>query len=196
MITVLQQGDSRLITVVGNNLPGVNYTVRERGLEQKCFRRWRKVERDGADIKYSRNPSYSPGGNNVQHPNAIILSHSSLSPHKYFPQKGISIGSSVLQSHSREQRTFVQTDRPRKAVHQQEYPASSTACWQWRLKIAESTGWIGVHFSTNPLEILWSGNYDTIRDAILTCVQKLTWVSLIYRKEPTIKKWKTEKTKK
>ena len=35
--------------------------------------------------------------------------------------------------------------------------------------------------------------YDTIRDAILTCAQKLTCVSLIYCTEPTSKKWKTEK---
>ena len=37
--------------------------------------------------------------------------------------------------------------------------------------------------------------YDTIRDAILTCAQKPTWASLIYRTEPIIKKWKTEKLK-
>ena len=37
--------------------------------------------------------------------------------------------------------------------------------------------------------------YDTIRDAILTCAQKPTWVSLIYRTEPTTKKCKTEKVK-
>ena len=37
--------------------------------------------------------------------------------------------------------------------------------------------------------------YDTIRDAILTCVQKLTRVSLIYRTKPTTKKYKTEKLK-
>jgi len=38
--------------------------------------------------------------------------------------------------------------------------------------------------------------YDTIRDAILTCAQKLTWVpSLIYRTEPTTKKCKAEKLK-
>ena len=36
---------------------------------------------------------------------------------------------------------------------------------------------------------------DTIRDAILTCAQKLTKVSLIYHTEPTTKKWKTEKLK-
>jgi len=30
--------------------------------------------------------------------------------------------------------------------------------------------------------------YDTIRDAILTCARKPTWVSLIYRREPTTKK--------
>jgi len=38
---------------VGNNLPGTDDNVRERGLEQKCFKRWRKVDRDGADITLS-----------------------------------------------------------------------------------------------------------------------------------------------
>jgi len=38
--------------------------------------------------------------------------------------------------------------------------------------------------------------YDTIRDAILTCSQKLTRVSLISRTEPTTKSGKTEKQKK
>ena len=37
--------------------------------------------------------------------------------------------------------------------------------------------------------------YDTIRDAVLTSAQKVTPVSLIYRMEPTTKKWKTEKLK-
>jgi len=37
--------------------------------------------------------------------------------------------------------------------------------------------------------------YDTIRDAILTCARKPTWVSLIYRTEPTTKKCKNWKTK-
>jgi len=38
--------------------------------------------------------------------------------------------------------------------------------------------------------------YDTIRDAILTCARKPTWVTLIYRTEPTTKKSvKTEKLK-
>jgi len=37
--------------------------------------------------------------------------------------------------------------------------------------------------------------YDTIRDAILTCARKLTWVGLIYRTEPTTKKCKNRKTK-
>jgi len=36
---------------------------------------------------------------------------------------------------------------------------------------------------------------DTIRDAILTCNQKLTRVSLIYRTEPTTKKWKKAEKK-
>jgi len=35
--------------------------------------------------------------------------------------------------------------------------------------------------------------YDTIRDAILTCAEKLTRGSLIYRTEPKTKKWKTDK---
>jgi len=35
--------------------------------------------------------------------------------------------------------------------------------------------------------------YDTIRDAILTCALKPTWVSLIYRTEPTTKKCKNRK---
>ena len=38
--------------------------------------------------------------------------------------------------------------------------------------------------------------YDTIRDVILTCARKLTWVSLIYRTEPTTKKCKHTETEK
>jgi len=34
-----------------------------------------------------------------------------------------------------------------------------------------------------------------IRDADLMCAQKLTCISLIYRTEPTTKKWKNGKTK-
>ena len=37
--------------------------------------------------------------------------------------------------------------------------------------------------------------YDTIRDAILTCTRKPTWVSLIYRTGPTTTNCKTEKLK-
>ena len=37
--------------------------------------------------------------------------------------------------------------------------------------------------------------YDTIRDAILTCARKPTWVSLIYRTQPTTKTCKNRKTK-
>ena len=36
-------------------------------------------------------------------------------------------------------------------------------------------------------------SYDTIRNAILTCARKPTWVSLIYRTEPTTKKCKNRK---
>jgi len=35
--------------------------------------------------------------------------------------------------------------------------------------------------------------YDKIRDVILTCARKLTRVSLIYRTEPTTKRWKNRK---
>jgi len=35
--------------------------------------------------------------------------------------------------------------------------------------------------------------YDTRREDSLTCAQKPTQVSLIYRMEPTTKKWKREK---
>jgi len=37
--------------------------------------------------------------------------------------------------------------------------------------------------------------YDTIRDAILTCARKPTWLSLIYRTQPTTKKCKNRTTK-
>ena len=37
--------------------------------------------------------------------------------------------------------------------------------------------------------------YDTIRDAILACARKPTWVGLIYRTESTTKNCKTEKLK-
>ena len=38
-------------------------------------------------------------------------------------------------------------------------------------------------------------SHDTIRDAILTCARKPTWVSLIYRTEQTTKRCKNRKTK-
>ena len=41
----------------------------------------------------------------------------------------------------------------------------------------------------------WTGLYDTIRDAVLTCDRQPTRVSLIYRTEPTAKKCKNRKTK-
>jgi len=37
---------------------------------------------------------------------------------------------------------------------------------------------------------------ETIEGGVLACNQKLTWVSLIYRREPTTKKWKNQKVKK
>ena len=55
---------------------------------------------------------------------------------------------------------------------------------------------------SRPLPTTWqphgewqTDRHDTMRDAILTCNQRLTWVSLIYRTVPTTKQWKTEKLK-
>ena len=41
----------------------------------------------------------------------------------------------------------------------------------------------------------WQLRYDTIRDAILTCARKPTWVGLIYCTETTTENCKTEKLK-
>ena len=38
-------------------------------------------------------------------------------------------------------------------------------------------------------------SWDTIRDAVLTCAQKLTWVSLVYSMEPTTKKVENRKVR-
>jgi len=46
-----------------------------------------------------------------------------------------------------------------------------------------------------PRIIIITIRYDTIRDAVVTCARKPTWVSLIYRTEPTTKKCKNRKTK-
>ena len=45
------------------------------------------------------------------------------------------------------------------------------------------------------LKLWYTIRYDTIRDAILTCARKPTWVGLIYRTETTTKNCKTEKLK-
>jgi len=50
------------------------------------------------------------------------------------------------------------------------------------------------YVATLPCEIKMSEN-DTIEDVIFTCARKPTWVSLIYRTEPTTKKCETEKLK-
>jgi len=42
---------------------------------------------------------------------------------------------------------------------------------------------------------IYAACYDTTRGASLRCARKPTRVSLIYRTEPTSKKWKTEKLK-
>ena len=47
-----------------------------------------------------------------------------------------------------------------------------------------------ISFESIVLNCNSSLRYDTIRDAILACARKPTWVSLIYRTEPTTKKCK------
>ena len=72
---------------------------------------------------------------------------------------------------------------------------SSTACNEWFSSpmIWLSWWWLNRSVLFNYQFSLAPTGYDTIRDAILRCAQKLTWVSLIYHTEPTTKKWKTEK---
>jgi len=78
------------------------------------------------------------------------------------------------------------------AVYQSEYsrcvPAilSSADC---RLVFAlrpKTTAYRAVYASVSTAA---SVRYDTIQDAVLTCAPMLTRVSLIYRTEPTTKKW-------
>jgi len=77
--------------------------------------------------------------------------------------------------------------------------AHGVATWEVTLstrKVVPCVRWpasgITVQFIARPkaaCELCFS--YDTIRDAILTCARKPTWVSLTYRTETTTKKWKS-----
>ena len=58
--------------------------------------------------------------------------------------------------------------------------ASSSAS---RSRFSPPSNFVNPHVST-----MCFIRYDTTRDAILTCARKPTWVSLIYRTEPTTKK--------
>ena len=67
----------------------------------------------------------------------------------------------------------------------------------WKVKVQYTTfkrGHVCISIKIPNTVILTT--HDTIRDATLTCARKLTWVSLIYRMEPTTKKWKKLKIKK
>jgi len=67
----------------------------------------------------------------------------------------------------------------------------------WKVKVQYTTFKRGhVCISTKIRTTVILTTHDTIRDATLTCAQKLTWVSLIYRTEPTTEKWKKLKIKK
>jgi len=60
-------------------------------------------------------------------------------------------------------------------------------------QLLETLIWWREHYLIHRKKKLFTMSYNTIRDAILTCAQKLTWVSLIYRMESTTKKCKTVK---
>jgi len=72
-------------------------------------------------------------------------------------------------------------------------PIARVAAWshQYQHKVSFTCHRLGRCFRF--LYIYDTIRYDTIRDAILTCARKPTWVSWIYRTEPTTKKCKTEK---
>jgi len=73
---------------------------------------------------------------------------------------------------------------------------SLSSCWfRSHVKIASR---IVSYGNNTPMCVPWHLllRYDTIRDAILTCTRKPTWVSLIYRTEPTSKNWEKRQTKK
>ena len=66
------------------------------------------------------------------------------------------------------------------------------ACWFWSIF---NMLIYGVNYAVALTTNAMLTAYDTIRDAILTCARKPTWVSLIYRTEPTTKKCKNKKNK-
>ena len=67
----------------------------------------------------------------------------------------------------------------------------SRACISYWYVLVQAASSTSVKLIRQPVTI----RYDTIRDVILTCARKPTWVSLIYRTEPTTKKCKNRKTK-
>ena len=65
--------------------------------------------------------------------------------------------------------------------------------WPWYLLVWQRGVVVSCIHRMNEVNPRRAWLYDTIRDAILTCARKPTWVSLIYRTETTTKKCKTEK---
>ena len=65
-------------------------------------------------------------------------------------------------------------------------------CLAWRCELALM---LPHYFADAILPKRCHLQYDTIRDAILTCARKPTWIGLIYRTETTTKNCKTEKLK-
>ena len=69
-----------------------------------------------------------------------------------------------------------------------------TLCWPvWGMQHTAYIFYRDISFKIYLLQV--PCKHYTIRDAILTCARKPTWVSLIYRTEPTTKKCKKKQKK-
>jgi len=72
--------------------------------------------------------------------------------------------------------------------------------WHWSL-LAKYTVWLELNWADDSYLLTgWDSCivrqwWHTIRDAVVTCTQKPTWVSLICCTKPTTTKWKTGKLK-
>ena len=74
---------------------------------------------------------------------------------------------------------------------------SMVICLEWGQIVCIWSSWCHYHPKTPSSFVSFKSRlvYDTIRDAILTCARKPTWVGFIYSTETTTKNCKTEKLK-
>jgi len=123
---------------------------------------------------------------------------------------GISIDSAVLAGLMSKRQTDTETTEHRLQLGAFSCSACDADCGLITLTMFKSvtsfaeTTWFDKWFHVGVIQLLnlifhykqWQAiRYDTIRNAILTCNQKLTRASLIYHTEPTIKSGRTDKTK-